>query len=710
MRHYGLFFQVINMSITGGLVILAVLAFRLLLRRAPRVISYGLWSVVLFRLLCPFSFSLPFSLLGTAGSPAVEEGVVRYIPEDAFYGKAPETDVQAPDVQVSGVKTPEVQASGIQAPEAGNGGKEGTLPRNADSRAWNVAEIGMAVWAGGVLLMLTYAVGMLVVLLGRLRGARAVEPEELRAAGAASQLPANVAVYEKRGLPTPFVLGVFRPKVYLPAGMDRAELRYILLHEGIHIRRGDHVVKIVSFVALCIHWFNPLVWAAFFLSSRDMEMSCDEAVLRRLGNGVKKDYSASLLNLAAGRKVLGGMPLAFAEGDTGSRIRNVLKYRKPRTILLCAGSAAALAAAVFLLANPMGSARADGAPGNENVSGQASDDGTGDDQAPNGRTEDDRTSDDGTGNGLGSDGQTGSNPAGQGEKTEADEQVAAYQAMDRGERFTWETLEQLMAEDTPLLESYAGYDWAVWEDEEPYMPHLDYSLWVEEPEAAYWLRVTYQREDNSVYVIDLIRANDSSVLELYGRGKWRDADVKQFVSHVPTLSDWLKDYALPQREWLTAMPFTANVGQYGGQIFEWSKKTPAPAWEGTDSAPDEWKSAVAIYRMDAERLVFNDGTLSDVFLLQNHCALEVLEPIKDCEEQALLCGFTCDLCTAAEIGWAEENGIILSEEETTGKFWYVCFGLEGSEYSYVMMLNQKYFTKEEAVAAAQSVRFQGSAW
>lgn len=186
--------------------------------------------------------------------------------------------------------------------------------------------------------------------------------------------------------------------------------------------------------------------------------------------------------------------------------------------------------------------------------------------------------------------------------------------------------------------------------------------------------------------------------------------MERFVSHVPTLSDWLEDYALPQGDRLTAMPFTANVGQYGGQIFTWSGGKEAGAWEGTDSAPDEWKSAVAIYRMDAEYLVFSDGTLSDVLLLQNHCALEVLEPIKDCEEQALLCGFECDLCTAAEIGWAEENGIILSEEETTGKFWYVCFGLEGSEYSYVMMLNQKHFTKEEAIAAARSVRFQESAW
>lgn len=700
MRH-GLFFQVINMSITGGLVILAVLAFRLLLRRAPKVISYGLWSVVLFRLLCPFSFSLPFSLLGTAGSPAVEEGVVRYIPEDALYGKAPEADLQAPDVQVSGVKTG-VQVSGIQTPEAGNNDKEGTLSRNADGRAWDVAEIGTAVWVGGVLLMLTYAVGMLVVLLGRLRGARVVESEELRAAGAASQLPANVAVYEKRGLPTPFVLGVFRPKVYLPAGMGRAELQYILLHEGIHIRRGDHVVKIVSFVALCIHWFNPLVWAAFFLSSRDMEMSCDEAVLRRLGNGVKKDYSASLLNLAAGRKVLGGMPLAFAEGDTGSRIRNVLKWRKPRRILICAGSAAALAAAVFLLANPMGSARADAGkePGKEDVSGQA----------PDGQKESDRTSDDQTGKDQTPDGRAGNDSAGQ----DTAEQIAAYQAMDRGEGFTWETLKELMAEDTPLLESYAGYDRAMWESpEDPYAlnAYLRYSLWDEEREVGCRLMVSYWLEDNHVDMIYLLRMSDQGILSLYDNGKWRDVDLEKFISHVPTLSDWLEAYTLPKMDQLSAGPFSANVGSYGGQTFHWNGGTGTETQERSgEFAPDEWKSAAAIYRGDSQCLSFEDGVLSDSWLFQNHSALEVLEPIEDCEEQALLCRFECDLFTLPEIDEAKENGILLSDEELLGKFWYVCFGREGSEYSYVMMLNQKYFTKEEAIAAAQSVRFQESAW
>lgn len=472
MRFYGLLFNIINMSITGGVVILAVLVLRMLLRKAPKIISYCLWSVVLFRLLCPVSFSLPVSLLETAGSPAVEEGIVHYIPEDILHSEAP--------------------AENMQTPESGNETIDNALPLASEKRSADVVEIGMMIWGGGVLLILTYAVGMLIVLLGKLRGANLVDREKLRAAGVGSLIPEDIAVYEKRGLPTPFVLGVIRPKVYLPSGIDDAELRYILLHEGIHIRRGDHIVKVVSFFTLCLHWFNPLVWAAFFLSGRDMEMACDEAVLHRLGNSVKKDYSASLLNLATGRRILGGAPLAFGEGDTGSRIRNVLKYRKPRAILICIASGTALAAAVLLLANPMGTAKADEIdnPMNENMLGQ-----TPDDQTP-----DDPVSDD----------QTENDQADPGVKADAAEQIAAYRAMERGERFTWETLEKLMGESKPLLESYAGYDRAIWEEPEDHAlnAYLQYSIWTEEPEAAYRLMVSYRKEDNSVDMVYLLRVND----------------------------------------------------------------------------------------------------------------------------------------------------------------------------------------------------------
>lgn len=651
MGLYGLLFNLINMTITGGVVILAVLVLRMLLRRAPKIISYCLWSVVLFRLLCPVSFSLPVSLLETAGSPAVEEGIVHYIPEDILYSETP--------------------AENMQAPVNGNGAIDNALPLASEKRSADMVEIGMMIWGGGMLLILTYAVGMLIILLGKLRGASLVDREKLRAAGVGSLIPDDIAVYEKRGLPTPFVLGVVRPKVYLPSGIDDAELRYILLHEGIHIRRGDHIVKVVSFFTLCLHWFNPLVWAAFFLSGRDMEMACDEAVLRRLGNGVKKDYSASLLNLATGRRILGGAPLAFGEGDTGSRIRNVLKYRKPRTILICIASGTALAAAVLLLANPMGTAKADEIdnPMNENMSGQTPD---------------------------------------------AAEQNAAYRAMERGERFTWETLEKLMGESTPLLESYAGYDRAIWEEPEDHVltAFLQYSLWTEEPEAAYRLMIRYMVEDNSVDMVYLVRANDRSVLDLYYNEKWRDADLEEFLSYIPELSDWVEEYTLPKRDQLSADPFSADVGTLGGQTFTWIGGTESDESkvQSVYSYPSEWGSAAAIYRIESIFSEFSDGKLTNVWLMQNHCALEVLETVEGGKEQALLCLFECDLLTASEIGEAEADGIALSEEDMTGKFWYVCFGRENSEYGYVMMLNQKYFTKEEAIAAAQSVCFKESAW
>lgn len=651
MRFYGLLFNIINMSITGGVVILAVLVLRMLLRKSPKIITYCLWSVVLFRLLCPVSFSLPVSLLETAGSPAVEEGIVHYIPEDILRSEAP--------------------TENMQTPENGNGAIDIALPLASEKKSTDMVETGMMIWGGGVLLILTYAVGMLIILLGKLRGASLVDREKLRAAGVGSLIPDDVAVYEKRGLPTPFVLGVIRPKVYLPSGIDDAELRYILLHEGIHIRRGDHIVKVVSFFTLCIHWFNPLVWAAFFLSGRDMEMACDEAVLRRLGNSVKKDYSASLLNLATGRRIVGGAPLAFGEGDTGSRIRNVLKYRKPRTILICIASGTALAAAVLLLANPMGTSKADEIdnPMNENMLGQTPD---------------------------------------------AAEQNAAYRAMERGERFTWETLEKLMGESKPLLESYAGYDRAIWEEPEDHVltAFLQYSLWTEEPEAAYRLMIRYMVEDNSVDMVYLVRVNDQSVLDLYYNEKWRDVDLEAFLSYIPELSDWVEEYTLPKRDQLSADPFSADVGTLGGQTFTWigGKESDESKPQSVYSYPSEWGSAAAIYRIESIFSEFSDGKLTNVWLMQNHCALEVLETVEGGKEQALLCLFECDLLTASEIGEAEADGIPLSEEDMTGKFWYVCFGREQSEYGYVLMLNQKYFTKEEAIAAAQSVRFKENAW
>lgn len=142
-------------------------------------------------------------------------------------------------------------------------------------------------------------------------------------------------IYLADHIDSPFVMGVLRPRIYLPSTLAEGERGYIILHEQCHIQRFDPAVKLLSFTALCLHWFNPLVWLSFLLSGRDMEMRCDEAVIRQLGDGVRADYSASLLSLATGRRILAGAPLAFGEGDPKSRIENLLRFRRPKTWARC---------------------------------------------------------------------------------------------------------------------------------------------------------------------------------------------------------------------------------------------------------------------------------------------------------------------------------------------------------------------------------------
>jgi len=283
------FSQILNMSLTGSIVIGVVVLARICIRKLPKIFSYALWSVVLFRLLCPVSISGPGSLLELL-KPQVEEtadavSVVSYLP-------VPED-------------LPEFQYVSAEAPEAQSTYAEERLSP-MDVFGW--------VWITGVCAMGLYAVAQFLLLHKRLVGA-------VRQRG-------NVFLADH--IDTAFVMGLVFPRIYLPSHVPISERKYILAHERHHIRRGDHVIKLLAYFALCIHWFNPLVWMAFLLAGKDMEMSCDEAVIRRFGSGIRAEYSASLLRLAAHRKPVPGMPLAFGEGDTKGRILNMAKWKKPR--------------------------------------------------------------------------------------------------------------------------------------------------------------------------------------------------------------------------------------------------------------------------------------------------------------------------------------------------------------------------------------------
>ena len=334
-----LFPIVCNMSLTASVVILAVLAVRLLLRRAPKVFAYALWAVVLFRLLCPVSVTSAVSLMGALGAPAQERtqrtSAVEYVPADIMIrGTAPAvTQLPQPPLPAETGENIVSTAPSVTPPDAAP----------VSPLSGPVAVLTLT-WLAGMVLLLAYSLVSLLRLRRRLVGTVRLRDN----------------IYLADHIPSPFVMGLFRPKIYLPSTLTETERGYILRHEQYHLRRRDHLVKFLSFLALCIHWFNPLVWAAFVLSGKDMEMSCDEAVVRELGEDIRADYSASLLSLATGRRIVAGMPLAFGEGDTGNRIRNLLNWKRPRPWVMAVCAVVCVGLIALCAANPGGTDAADG--------------------------------------------------------------------------------------------------------------------------------------------------------------------------------------------------------------------------------------------------------------------------------------------------------------------------------------------------------------
>ena len=307
-----LFLSVLNRSLTASYVILFIIIIRLLLKKAPKVISYALWGVVAFRLIIPFSFESMFSLMSRNTNTVP-------IPHDIIYQQSPKIN-SGLDVVDSLVNE--------------------SLPAPAIGASVNplqiYIEIGAYFWILGIMILLIYSLVSGILLKRQLRSAELIEQN----------------IFEAKNLKTPFVLGLLRPKIYLPVGFNDKERSYILLHEQTHINRKDHIIKMLAFLVLSVHWFNPFVWIAFMLMSMDMELSCDERVLKEMNEDIKKPYANSLLSLATGRHILNGSPLAFGEGNVKGRIKNVLNYRKPPFWIIVFALAIAAVVSIGLLTNP----------------------------------------------------------------------------------------------------------------------------------------------------------------------------------------------------------------------------------------------------------------------------------------------------------------------------------------------------------------------
>lgn len=336
------FIKILNMSLTAGIVICIVFLIRVLLCRIPKIFSYILWMVVLFRLLCPVSFSSTMSFFNILRLSPAQQGEIAYIPENIGYMEQPALNLPVPAIEnaVNGFLPPASVETSVNPMQI-------------------VLWLGGCVWLSGIIIMTLYTALSFWKLRGKLK--EAVWEED--------------NIYITEAVETPFVCGFFAPRIYLPAQFasdklsetGQKEKRYILLHEQIHIKRRDYIWRFIGYSALCLHWFNPMVWLAFFLSGKDMEMSCDEAVVRMLGENVKKEYSASLLSFASGRRIRLDIPLAFGEGETGNRIKNVLRYKKPAQAAIGIAIVICVAVIAALAANPGNS---DGESGADDLGGE----------------------------------------------------------------------------------------------------------------------------------------------------------------------------------------------------------------------------------------------------------------------------------------------------------------------------------------------------
>ena len=296
------FSLVLTMSLSASWIAAAVLVLRLCLKRAPKWVNVLLWGIVAVRLVLPVSIESPLSLL-------------------------PRTEAILPAVTAQPIQTGTAPAVGGAAAIA-SGAAMRSQPAWTTILAW--------VWLVGIAVLLLYT----WISTQRLR----------RKVREAVRLQGNI--YETEHIDSPFVLGVLRPRIYLPYHMDSRDREQVIAHEQAHLRRGDHVWKPLGFLLLTIHWFNPLLWLAFILLARDMEMACDEQVLEQLGTEEKKRYSTFLLKLSAPGAFLTGTPVAFGENSVKSRIKNILRYKKTRAGIAAAAVALVAGAAWFCLSNP----------------------------------------------------------------------------------------------------------------------------------------------------------------------------------------------------------------------------------------------------------------------------------------------------------------------------------------------------------------------
>lgn len=311
------FLKVLNMSITAGWFILAVLCIRLLFRKIPKWMNCLLWGVVAIRLICPFSIESPFSILSSTEpikSSAVVEGEVR-------------KDIPSIDSRLTIVQN---TINPMLTETFAYNESDSVAPLQVVTFAAGL------VWCCGMVLLIICAMGSVVKLHKLVNEAVCVREN----------------IYICDAVKSPFILGIFRPRIYFSSALREREMDYILAHESAHLKRKDHWWKALGYLLLCIHWFNPLCWVAYSLLCKDIELACDEKAAKNMTFHEKKEYAKVLLSCAGQRSLVMVCPLAFGEVGVKERVKSVLNYKKPTVWIMMATAAVFVILAVCFLTNP----------------------------------------------------------------------------------------------------------------------------------------------------------------------------------------------------------------------------------------------------------------------------------------------------------------------------------------------------------------------
>lgn len=654
--------QLGTMSIQASVAILVVLVLRKIFATAGVSKKYVmlLWMIPFLLLICPWKISIPVGFWNVAPSDYNEQyteyAMERWAESLVVTERA---QVQIPVDEVASADN----AMASEQIDAENADTEYHIVESDMLALQKMLKVAAYIWLAGLVAFLLYAVISYALLKKKL--SCCVKKED--------------GTYCVDDLPVPMVVGFLKPQIYLPSGMAEEHVAFVVEHEKTHIGRKDPITKMAAYVIACVHWFNPLVWLAYHLLEKDMEMTCDEETLQRIGTEQKKAYATALVQLSVRTRRVFAVPLAFGEGDTKGRIKNVMHYKK--TVKMAA--ILAVAAGVLILVVFMTKQDADVVMINDaqNLSDSQ--------EEELARAE-----------------------------QEALEQLRELEA--EKERLEQELVEQekLQAEQQELtfdmvreaaanhtlhkldFHSYSNGEEKYFEDENALNYYVNF--YYEYEGEVYKVGASHRIENDELWTVYITRESDGEMRWIYrdedGVDEYSDF-LEPLLNTKESVDAWLS-IELP--EGYSVGEYKADLGVAGGALI---LPQAYEVYEEELAAPPEWYYAGFIGQIPSAADYFefaNSNLVNGQLGWWNHSSSERLG-VLDLDWQALWVQYNHDLYTASTAWDLVEAGIDIEQIDTTSDYWYFFFAKEGEDTAYYISLSQKLFTKEEAIAIAETV-------